>query len=156
MADDTVTLNPPIYLVTGQEECWRCGELQRAVELVAELTPSGPDDGAHLASLSNIEELPDEVLDLITERHRPFRLHRSKTAQQEYYTNFCQCGANFGDFFLHSEPGHAFFPLDEETARSMTVEELPLSGPIEVRASFGAGTEEFILAHAQRVGRNDR
>lgn len=152
MADDRTILNPPIYLVTGQEECWRCGELQPAVELVGELTASESDEERHLVSLSNVEELPDEVVQLITERHPPFRLHRSKTAGQEYYTNFCQCGANFGDFFLHSEPGHAFFPLDEEDARLMTVEELPITDPIEVHASFGAGTEELIVAYARRIG----
>ena len=71
------------------------------MELVGELAGGGPDDDRHLVSLSNMEQLPDEVVDMITARHAPFRLHRSRTARQEF---FCQCGANFGDFFLHS-PG---------------------------------------------------
>ncbi len=44
-------------------------------------------------------------------------LHRSKTARQQYNTNFCRCRAKFGDFFVHSEPGCGFFPLDKETAQ---------------------------------------
>jgi hypothetical protein len=48
----------------------------------------------------------------------------------DYYANTCKdCGANFGDFYLFSEPEHAFSPLDEVQAKRMNVIEMRCLSP---------------------------
>lgn len=60
----------PLYLITSEEPCWRCGQPQKVVALAA----SNVDDGegffppAQLLApllLSNIEEMPASVVETV-------------------------------------------------------------------------------------------
>ena len=63
----------------------------------------------------------------------------------------CECGANFGDHYLYSEPGGAFFPETDEAAARMTIHPLRLEGEFELTATYIQGVEDSIFAHAQRL-----
>ena len=56
-----------------------------------------------------------------------------------------------GDFYLHSEPGAPFFPTTEGEAKQLTLEAIPLAGPITIRAGVGVGAGGLILEHARKV-----
>ncbi|MHC1763394.1 MAG: hypothetical protein AB9869_03665 [Verrucomicrobiia bacterium] len=101
--------------------------------------------------LSNIEELPKKLLDEIRLRHLAFEKRASKMAGSSYFMNLCRCGAHFGDFFLHSEPGGAFFPDSEVDTSRIVIEKLPLTGRFDVVSSWGMGTGGLIFEHGNRV-----
>lgn len=83
--------------------------------------------------LSEIANLPPEILNFIRKRVPTFKLRQSKMAGSKYYGNTCpDCGVLYGDFFLHSEPGAVFFPTDEEDAKSLYLREIPLPQPVKV------------------------
>ncbi len=146
----------PLYLVASQEPCWRCGQPQKVVALAA----SNVDDGegflppAQLSApllLSSIAEMPASVAETICVLHPRFQKHFSRTAGQTYFANLCECGANFGDHYLHSEPGGAFFPETDEAAARMTIQTLPLEGEFELTATYAQGNEDCIFTHAHRL-----
>lgn len=146
----------PLYLVASQEPCWRCGQTQEVVALAA----SNVDDGegffppAQLSApllLSNIEEMPASVAETVLALHPHFQKHFSRTAGQTYFANLCECGTNFGDHYLHSEPGGAFFPETDEAAARMSIQRLPLEGEFELTATYSQGNEDCIFTHAQRL-----
>jgi len=119
-----------------------------AVGLIAANVPGTEGE---VCTLSDIRRLPPTVLAFIQKRFPTFRLKYSKTVRSQYYANTCaKCGVLSGDWHLHSEPGGPFFPTDEVEARRLTVEEIPLQGPIEVEAGLGMGTGELILEHGTK------
>lgn len=146
----------PIYLITSQEPCWRCGQPQNVVALAASNVDDGegffpPSELSAPLLLSNIVEMPASVVDAVCTRHPRYRKHLSRTIGQTYFANLCECGANFGDHYLHSEPGGAFFPETDETAARMTIQTLPLEGEFELTAIYTQGVEDSIFTHAQRL-----
>ena len=95
--------------------------------------------------------MPRPLLDAIVSRHPHFQKRTSKTAGTAYYMNTCACGAHFGDFYLFSEPGGAFFPTDETEAAHITIEELPLTGTFDLDCSYGMGVGDLIFEHAKKL-----
>ncbi|MGH8059335.1 MAG: hypothetical protein ACREOH_19215 [Candidatus Entotheonellia bacterium] len=120
-----------------------------AIALVA---PNVPEADGEICILSEVEELPEAVLQFVRNRFPSFKLKYSKTLRSRYYANTCpKCGVISGDFYLHSEPGAPFFPTTEEEAKELTLEAVPLTGSITVRAGIGMGAGELILEHARKV-----
>ena len=129
--------------------CWRCESRMPAIALMAFC---GDDSKGEICVLSDITELPKEILLLIQERVPTFKLKDSKMAGHRYFGNTCpRCGVLTGEFFLHSEPGAPFFPTCEEDAKSLYITEIPLSTSIKIRASVTTGVAEIILNNAKKV-----
>jgi len=153
MDDEKTTINPPLYLASTTISCWRCDADMPAVGLIA---PKVADTEDEVCILSDISELPISVLTFVQKRFPTFKRKFSKTARMEYYANTCpKCGVLSGDFHLHSEPGGPFFPESEEDAARLTVEQIPLNGPIEVVAGLGVGAGDLILEHGRRRTQNN-
>ena len=141
-------VGPPLYLAGTTIGCWRCGSDMPAVAIIA---PNVPDARGEVCSLSGVRSLPGRVRRFIQKRFPTFRLKYSKTTQSEYYANTCPtCGVLSGDFHLHDEPGAPFFPTTEDEASRLTIEEIPLDGPVQIEAALGMGTAELILKHAKK------
>lgn len=116
------------WIVASDTTCWKCDGLTTAFTLAL---PSGHEtlegddlgdewiDHDHLTVLSYITDVSDEVLKEAGRICTGWRSDFSKTTESRYWMNHCRsCGMKQGDFSLHSEPGGAFFPLDErELAR---------------------------------------
>lgn len=152
MDDGRFELDPPIYLVTGETGCWRCGAAMPVVAILCENVES-PDEGPYI--LSNTAELSHQLTAFIQRRCPTFRLTYSKTVGGKYFANNCpKCGVISGDFYLHSEPGAPFFPTDEEEASSLTIETIPVNQQCVARTGCGYGTGELILQHARRIPGN--
>ena len=103
--------------------------------------------------LTSAPTLPAHIAEFVQRRCPTFRLTFSKTAGERYYANNCpQCGVLSGDFYLHNEPGAPFFPTEEAAAKSLTLEQIPLSSPVTIDSGFGGGDCcELILQHARRI-----
>jgi len=151
-------VHTPLYLVTATMVCWKCRASQTVVALACHNLSDGERDMAPfgdvsgLLLLSEVTKMPPLVLQEMMKRNPRYELRYSSTAQEEYFANTCACGALFGDFYLYSEPGGAFFPEDPNAARVIMMERLEFDGPQPFECSFSqGGTGQFILEHATRV-----
>ncbi len=141
-------INPPLYVAHTTISCWRCGAKMPVLALVA---PNMAEADGEVCILSEIEELPQVVLQFVRTRFPSFALRYSKALGSRYYANSCPtCGVISGDFYLHSEPGAPFFPTTREEAGQLTLEAVPLAGPITVRTGIGVGAGDLILEHARK------
>ena len=149
MDEDKLQISPPLFLIGKKIWCWRC---QTKMSVVAILAPHVEDTENQVCILSDIVELPKDVLSYIQKRVPTFKLKFSKTVEQKYYANTCpNCGVLSGDFFLHSEPDAPFFPTDEEKAQSLYLTKIPLSNSIVAKASLSMGCGELILNNAKKI-----
>jgi ribosomal protein S27AE len=149
MHDDPIRIDPPLYLAHTRMSCWRCGADVPAIALVA---PNVAETEGEICLLSEVEELPESVLQFVRKRFPSFKLTYSKTLGLRYYANTCpRCGVIFGDFYLHSEPGAPFFPTTEDEAKELTLEPVPLTGSITVRSGLAMGVGDLILEHARKL-----
>ena len=149
MYDNSLKIRPPLYLIGKKILCWRCATKMPAVALLA---PRVENTEGETCILADIYELPKEVLLFIKKRVPTFKLKHSKTVGQEYFANTCpKCGVLSGEFFLHSEPGAPFFPIDNEEAKTLYMTEIQLSYPVTVKASIHIGTGDLILKHAKKI-----
>lgn len=149
MNDDTLKVNLPLFMVGLKIHCWRCDAKMSVISL---LVPNVEDTEDQVCLLTGIENLPKEVLSFIQIRVPTFKLKFSKTANTKYFANTCpKCGVLFGDFFLNDEPGAPFFPEDEKDAKSLYIKEIPISGPVQIKAGISLGSGEIILSNAKRV-----
>lgn len=154
--DDILRVTTPIFLLRSSESCWRCHASQEVIALAfrwrmdkSQDEDEQPEENEPLI-LQNIHTLPKPILDAVVARHAHFEKRTSKTAGTAYYMNTCCCGAHFGDFYLFSEPGGAFFPMDETEASPITIEELPLTGTFELHCSYGMGLGDLIFQNAKK------
>lgn len=142
-----VTLHPPFYILKAQEICWKCRTLSEVIAFAAgSASPHDEEDEVDDISpliLKDIEQAPPPFLIVAADQagvdyHKRF----SQAAGMEYYMNHCACGAPFGDYFLHNEPGHAFSPLDETDAAMIQIQEIEWSENMECTCWF-AGWSSF-------------
>jgi hypothetical protein len=163
MSRAPATIYSPLYLLESSEDCYRCGKPQTVVALAASCVndfDEGPieteenseeeegNDSGFL--LLNIREMPEAIFALMSGANSRYRLPQSRKPGTEYYANFCECGANFGDFYLFSEPGHAFFPMSPEEAGKIGIAKLPIRGRFELRCGWEVAGGELIFKHGLR------
>jgi hypothetical protein len=149
MNDDKLKINPPLYMIGQKVSCWRCESIMTVIALLA---PNVDDTEGQVCVLSDIDDIPQEVVSHIKSKVPTFKLKHSKMAGKKYFANTCpRCGVLYGDFFLHAEPGAPFFPSDEEQAKSLYMKEIPLPKSIEIRAGLNLGLGELILLNAKRI-----
>jgi hypothetical protein len=154
--DEQVKVRAPLMLLTGPVECWKCHAPQSVIALATqhlradgETIDAGDDADRDLIMLSNIVAMPPEIEALLTNRFPRYRKHFSKMAGHTYFANICVCGANFGDFFLISEPDGPFFPTTERLAAAVTIERLPFQGEYDFDAHWSQGGARLILDHGK-------
>ena len=149
MSDDKLKINPPLYMIGRKISCWRC-ECRMAV--IALLAPNVDDTEGQVGVLSDIDDIPQEILSFVQTKVPTFKLKQSKMAGKKYFANTCpKCGVLYGDFFLHAEPGAPFFPTDEQDAKSLYMKEIPLAKSVEIRADLNLGLGEMILSNVKRI-----
>jgi hypothetical protein len=156
MNDLGMNVAAPVYLLRSFEKCWSCKSTQPVIAIAC-ISISGSDpDGEPVGNegevfiLDSIEEMPSTILKYVHARHPQFERRESKTAGFSYFMNTCSCGAHFGDFYLHSKPGGAFYPMDETQASMIAIEELPIAGTVDFVCSYSVGIGSYIFEHARR------
>lgn len=161
---EPLTIFPPIYLVLSEHGCWRCHKITPVISLATERIDM---DATHLLGeeddqeenaeteffvLSNITTLPDKVLSTVQEYCPGYRYTYSRSANTSYFMNHClRCDAPLGDFYMHDEPGAAFFPETEEECRRLVLVELPLRQPCQLSSSYSVRSDgNAVLRRATR------
>lgn len=159
-------LLPPVYSVESKSECWRCGRVSSVATVAAEsfVARRESEDGAppelledpvelDLYVFSGIEYLPEELVEEVRKVSSRYRKRFSKTAGVSYYMNHCAfCDAQLGDFYMHSEPGGAFFPTTQRAARAIRLRRLEVAGSTTITGSPSMVFPNLIREHAARVG----
>lgn len=151
-------VHAPLYVLTATMACWKCRMEQTVVALGCHNLSDGDQDMvpvgdvSELLLLSDVTKLPPLVLQELVKRNPLYALRYSSTAEEEYFANTCGCGALFGDLYLYSEPGGAFFPKEPTAARAILLEQLAFERPMPFECSFSrGGAGQLILEHAIRV-----
>jgi hypothetical protein len=150
-------ITSPLYLLTTQAKCWKCGKEQTLIGLMAqfyEWVEEGNCAGEYhptLAMLSNISDMPDEILQLMLQQRQGYERRYSHTSGFEYYANTCECGAFFGDFYMYAEPDGAFFPINEEEASKITYQRLTFDGELDIDCECSYGIADEILKHGKEL-----
>ncbi len=109
MESNDLIIQPPIYLIGMAVRCWQCQSKMSAVTILA---PYVKDTEKQVCILTEIENMPNEVVQYIQSRVPTYKLKYSKTLGQKYFANTCpKCGILSGDFYLHSEHGAPFSPV---------------------------------------------
>ena len=138
--DGRIRIEAPYFVVNSCEQCWKCGELSPVIGLAATsvFDPSDSEEPIGNAILNGILDMPKALLAQMKQRNKRYKMGSSRAAGGRYYMNHCHsCGAVFGDFFMYREPGGAFWPTSFDEAELLKLEELALTEPIILTASFG-------------------
>lgn len=149
-------LLPPVYAVESRTTCWRCDREPRVATVAAEsfIAHGESEEPVELGLylFSGIEYLPRELLEAMRRVNAGYRKRFSKTAGASHYMNHCICGAQLGDFYMHSEPGGAFFPTTPQAARAIRLLRLEVQGPLAITGDPSIVIPNIVLEHAERVG----
>ncbi len=139
-----VTGHPPFHLLRSWEVCWKCGAGAEAIAFaVAAVTCESEDEDdedelpVHSpVVLRDVVEAPLSFLAGASQSDADYRKRYSRAAVREYFMNHCTCGAPFGDYFLHSEPGHAFYPTEDSEAEAIKVHWIECAEAQEIDCQF--------------------
>ncbi len=122
------------YVACAQTHCWRC---RAAIEVICIYCATGDIRGDRYEdfTVSNVTAVDEQLRRQLA--HWPlFRFAYSNTAGGRYFANHCShCRALQGDYFLHCEPGGAFFSL--KGAPPGVIELVPLRGWIRLSGDEG-------------------
>ncbi|MBN1904065.1 MAG: hypothetical protein JW927_03115 [Deltaproteobacteria bacterium] len=65
MIDDKLYITPPLYMVGIKTSCWRC---EARMTVIGLLDPNVKDVHTEVATLTNIAEIPKDVISIIQKR----------------------------------------------------------------------------------------
>ncbi|WP_175794636.1 hypothetical protein [Burkholderia ambifaria] len=153
-------------LAEGRERCWKCSDMTPVYCLASRgeyLTRHEVYDEnqtqteAFIWSLTgcgaffgNLVLANGSLLRMLATQCPNYHLDYSKQAQGNYFMNHCaSCGAKLGDFYMHSEPGGAFFPTSDERAKEIKLRHFSI--PLLLKAGAGV-TSPDPLPHCTDLG----
>lgn len=152
---------PFYYVIQSTTRCWQCPEWTRvfSFKLPEEHEQfdyvEDEDEGFSLTSnlgewkshgyrgtASDVHSLSPQVTKQIRRFTENFKHAYSRTAGSRYLMNHCEhCGAKLGDFFMHNEPGGAFFPTSSGEGQRMTL--FRINERFDANCSVGFASEDF-------------
>ncbi len=148
MVEEYVRLSPPLHLVCGETDCWKCGAVMPLVAILCKQAANS-DHGPFVVAMTT--ELPHRLAGFIQQLYPTYRLTESNTAREKYYANNCPiCDTISGDFYLHFIAGAPFFPTDAEEASQLSIQRIPFGEEFLIRGSCGSGAAALILEYAAR------
>lgn len=112
----------------NEASCWKCNARTNVACLVVAAYHqqlADDEDGEewetmdYAADLSTVTYVSPAALKEVKAIAPWLEMAYSRTVGAKYLANVCQaCNAMQGDFFQHSEPGGAFFPMDAAEERT--------------------------------------
>lgn len=147
---EKLRIKSAIYLAQTEINCWNCRKEMTVLGLLAPTVLNAEDDAVCI--LSNIKELPEKLLTQIQSVNPNFQYRKSNTFQDSYYANVCPyCNKITGDHHLHSEPGGAFFPMEDEDIEKIRLHKIEFDEVIEIDSSYSMGMGEVMLEKGKMV-----
>ena len=150
-------VNSPLYLFHSNWPCWHCGKPMHVTAIagvvIAESAQPAEDFLRDIAILEYITEMPQELLALVKNGNPDYSLSYSDTAQYDYYANVCpHCSTMSGDNYIMGVDG-PFFVEQEQQAKRISYEQLPLEGEWELTCNASWGMAEWFLKRGKPVVR---
>ena len=141
---------PWLAVVQGTTTCYVCKARVPVVAIAA--PPEARVDGDYplgehgWLGLSELESLPDAIMEEMRAWAPGFRADENFTAGIAYLMNHCGCGAKLGDHYLHSEPDGPFFGMETAGLKANIVDRALVVG-----ASYSEGAlAEWLSANVKR------
>jgi len=155
--------SPYYFILQSATECWKCYCLTRVFSFRLpeeheqfefaeedEETDFSLESGlgywvcdGFRAGLSDVLTLSPSVIKQLRTYTTRYQPDYSQKAGMVYYMNHCEhCSAKLGDFYMHSEPGGAFFPMSPDAASAMTLH--LVRERFDGNGSLGWSTEDFV------------
>jgi Domain of unknown function (DUF5710) len=146
----TQTMLAPVWLLTSTENCYRCHKISPVFAIASKSIEDydideyddvhyqthRADENTHV-SISNLENVDERIGQYLAKFAPKYRMDFSKTQSANVYMNHCHhCGAKLGDFYMHNEPGGAFFPDSYEDSQRLK-RVMFESGQYSVQGSIG-------------------
>lgn len=158
----SLVLKSPIFCAVNTRECYSCSELTTVIALASNnfycLDYDDNDNEKwfqedYFSFFSMPTYINGEVTNMLNKLFPHYKIGYSKTVGGKYWANHCEhCGTLQGDFYLHSEPGGAFFPLDIEDYKRITLIKISTKFDVELKAdASGASNADEILDYASFI-----
>ena len=142
----SVIIKSPVSIALNSSDCYKCANKTAVISLASNNfyylnTDENEDEKWFRADGLSFFSMPvcieNELAGKINRLFPNYKIAYSKTAESSYWANHCEhCGALQGDFFLHSEPGGAFFPLEIEEYEQLTFITVPSKFDVEIDADY--------------------
>ena len=142
----SVIIKSPVSIALNSSDCYKCANKTAVISLASNnfyylSTDDNEDEKWFRADGLSFFSMPifieNELAGKINRLFPNYKIAYSKTAESSYWANHCEnCGALQGDFFLHSEPGGAFFPLEIEEYEQLTFITVPSKFDVEIDADY--------------------
>lgn len=151
---------PYYHIIESTSDCWKCSNWTRVFSFMLpeehEQFDYVEDDEdfslennlgewvlqEHRGTVGSIHSLSPSVLAQVRRFTTNLKQAYSKTAGHRYMMNHCEhCGAKLGDFFMHSEPGGAFFPTSPQQASKMTL--VKINERFDANCGVSCATDDF-------------
>lgn len=142
-----IIIKAPFYLALNDKNCWRCDSITKVISLYSDhfyfLDNENEETdneffyrAEYKSFFSNITFLDKDIQKFLNQNFPFFKLGFSKTIGEKYWASHCnKCNALQGDFFNHSEPGGAFFPVTMEDYEKLSLIKLPFQFDIGIKGS---------------------
>lgn len=156
----TIAKSP--FIAVNSKQCYKCTEITTVIALAS-------DDFYYLDYDDNDNEkwfqtqyfsffhmpvyINTEVTSLLNKLFPQFKIGYSKALGGRYWANHCEhCGALQGDWHMHSEPNGAFYPLEIEECKQLTLIPINTNFYVELNAdtSWTSNADE-ILYYAKAI-----
>ncbi|MCX5591926.1 DUF5710 domain-containing protein [Alcaligenes endophyticus] len=140
------------FIAKSHTTCWRCKQM---TAVFAFALPPGhevyeweddqtgywysPDGFCILSMVSDLAAPASHAMHRLTKN---YHMAYSKKADARYFMNHCEhCNATQGDFYMHHEPGGAFFPTSEWEAQCIHL--YPVNAPFMGNGDTGLHSEDY-------------
>ena len=142
------------FIACSHTLCWKCQQQTKVFAFILpeehqEYIYDDEDEEGYwsnyeaIGTMSNVLKLELSVWKRLQTFTKLYKPAYSKQAGGRYFMNHCEhCNATQGDFFMHSEPGGAFFPTTEGEAGRITV--YPIAEPFEGNGSMTYSSVDFL------------
>lgn len=142
----SVIIKSPVSIALNSSDCYKCANKTAVISLASSnfyylSTDENENEKWFRADGLSFFSMPvfieNELAVKINGLFPNYKIAYSKTVESNYWANHCEhCGALQGDFFLHSEPGGAFFPLEIEEYEQLTFITVPSKFDVEIDADY--------------------
>ncbi|CDT07356.1 hypothetical protein BN1088_1433377 [Sphingobacterium sp. PM2-P1-29] len=158
---EQIKIQSQFYIARNFSECYSCSANIPVIAIAAENFTVF--DGSKNNFINNdltffymATSIGDEISNVIKSNFDYYKPFFSNTVKKEYWANHClYCGQGQGDFYLHSEPGGAFFPTEISEFKSIELIQIQLKSDVLVDAEYSMGKySEPILKFARIIPLN--
>lgn len=158
--DEAIIATEYIYIIEGQQTCWKCKRPTRVIGLglgetvyiffdeFDNLCCEDSDDELHLAWVDNEEDIPPKLLHYLKKTYS-VKTGYSKTLGEKCFANHCDsCGAMQGNWFLFDEPDSPLSTCAEgneliERMQKLKIKGIPIDDDLQLNWNVEFGSNDY-------------